>query len=243
MKPNFIQFANAFFKIVHHRWGLIPYQGIKHHIELSQHFEDHPGVLCKKYRCGGFTTFCALWCLWKAITHEQWKAIIVSNWDRCSLYVSSILRTAYDNLPPEIKLETETFNDHELTLENDSCIRCLSHSNLLGKGTRQDVIIFDEPAFYRNNDLEAHYKAVFPMTSDGGKMFLVSTPNGKQGYFYELYKTALLSKDSRFYVYAPSYLESHEYSSERMHLLDESLGHRGLLQEYLGEFREIEPYM
>lgn len=174
------------------------------------------------------------------MTNQGWKSIIVSNYDRESLHISRILRTAYDNLPEEIKLETRRLNDHAMEFENDSKILCLSHSNLIGKGTRQDVIIFDEPAFYRNNDFENHYKAVWPMTSIGGKMFLVSSPNGKKGFFYELYKKALFNQDSNYFVYAPSYLENHEYSSERMHLLNESLSHRGLLQEYLGEF--LEPY-
>lgn len=239
MKPTFIQFANAFFKISHHKWGLIPYQGIKHHIELSQLFEDHPGVICKKYRQGGFTTMAALWCLFKAMTNTAWKAIIVSNYDRESLYFSRIIKLAYQNLPEDIKLETEKHNDHEISFENESKILCLSHSNLIGKGTKQDVIIFDECAFYRNNDFENHYKAVFPMTCDGGKMFLISTPNGNQGLFHDLYKKAVLNQ-SNYYAYAPSYLEFHEYSSERLHILQENLSQRGVLMEYMGEF--LEPY-
>lgn len=241
MKPTFIQFANAFFKISHHKWGLIPYQGIKHHIELSQLFEEHQGVICKKYRQGGFSTLSALWCLFKAMTHQHWKALIVSNYDRESLYISSILRTAYDNLPEEIKLPIQIHNDHELTFETESTILCLSHSNLLGRGTRQDAIIFDEPAFYRNKDFENHYKAVFPMTCNGGKMFLISTPNGDQNYFYELYKAAVFNQESNYYAYAPSYLEHYDYSSERMYILSENLGSRGLRQEYLADF--VEPYM
>lgn len=226
MKPTFIQFANAFFKINHHKWGLVPYQAIKHHIELSQLIEDHQGVICKKYRQGGFSTLATLWSLFKALTIPGWKAIIISNNELASSCISNILRTAYNNLPDYVKLKTRINNEHEITFENDSRILYLSHGSLIGKGSNQNAIIFDECAFYR--DFKNHYRTVLPMIHNGGKMILVSTPNGDQNYFYELYKNAVLGQES-YYVYSPSYLEFHE-CSERMKFLNESLS---LLQEYL----------
>lgn len=232
MKPTFIQFANTFFKVNHYKWGLIPYQAFRHHVELSQLYENNRFVIVKKYRNGGFTTLSALWCLWKIMTNEKFKTLIISNTERIdTLPLLKIIRYACDNLPEEIKLKAIKHNDHELTLENDSTIKCLSRSHFPQPSLSQNVIIFEEPAFY--SDFENIYNSILPcIEPTNGQIFLVSNVN-KQGYFYDIYKNAVLNQNA-YYAYAPCSLEFH--SNSELTRYERILGHKNFVQEYLGEF-------
>jgi hypothetical protein len=77
---------------------------------------------------------------------------------------------------------------HILKLNNGSVIRCLP-TGLSGTGIRGftiDRLIADEAAFIG----EDVWASVTPMLlTTGGDIILVSTPHGRQGYFYDCYKS------------------------------------------------------
>lgn len=136
---------------------------------------------------------------------------------------------------------------HIIRLKNGSIIRCLP-TGLAGTGIRGFTInklTADEAAFIPENV----WSAVTPMLlTTGGDMDLLSTPRGKQGYFYECY----LNKNGDFKVF---HVNSEEVIRNREicaswtekqrdgalnHLEREKLRMSNLeyAQEYLGEFVE-----
>ena len=58
-----------------------------------------------------------------------------------------------------------------------------------GRGYAADLVIVDEAAFIENGDYIFH-QVVEPMThATKGSIMLLSTPNGKQGFFYDCFKS------------------------------------------------------
>ena len=76
---------------------------------------------------------------------------------------------------------------HEIRFGNGSRIIVLAANPDTARGYTGDVVL-DEFAFHK--DSQAIFTAVYRQVSLGYSMRILSTPNGQQGKFYELAKTA-----------------------------------------------------
>lgn len=226
----FIEYAENDFKINHWEKGVVPYESTKHHKELAQIYDDERFVLVKKYRQGGFTTMSILYALYECLHKEGQNIGIISRTYHQSRCIKDMFNVAACNLSINHGIVRNTERYIEFKNGNEMCflpaIQCCGRS--------LTTVMFDEPAFW--DDLESHYTAILPTISNGGKMFMVSTPNGASDYFYKLWKT-----DNHFKKYAPSCFEHPYYTPEKIALLKGNLGEKGWKRECLAEFQE-KPY-
>jgi len=83
---------------------------------------------------------------------------------------------------PENKLEARINNTTEFTLSNGSRILALSGEQKSPKGLTADVLIMDETAYIDDTYIQL---ALPTMASrPNARLIALSTPNGKQGWFY-----------------------------------------------------------
>jgi hypothetical protein len=76
------------------------------------------------------------------------------------------------------------FNMYELNFKNKSFIKCFPPTDAV-RGESLDVVFVDEGAFI---DDDIFYDSIEPTTSKtNGKIFIVSTPRGQKGFFFELF--------------------------------------------------------
>jgi len=124
-----------------------------------------------------------------AVKNANKSILIISSTERQSeelfIKVLNYLEEKYRHL---IKRGKERPTKHIIRLHNGSIIRCLP-TGLAGIGIRGftiDRLTADEAAFIP----EEVWQAVTPMLlTTGGDIVLLSTPKGKQGYFYECYNS------------------------------------------------------
>lgn len=114
------------------------------------------------------------------------------------LIFEKILAHVYEVSPQMVKKKADKPTKHRLRLTNGSEVLCLP-AGITGAGIRGhtiNLLVADEAAFIP----EAVWAAVTPsLMVTGGRMILLSTPHGKEGYFYERYDDEDFSS---FYVNA-----------------------------------------
>ncbi len=79
-------------------------------------------------------------------------------------------------------------NTTALTLSNRSHIECVSGEQRSPKGITSDLIVFDEAAYIYDNYYDKARKTA--MARPEARYIALTTPNGKQGWFYNLWMKA-----------------------------------------------------
>lgn len=223
-KHPFIEYAKNNFYVKDYHKGIIPFQASNHHEELLKIYDDSRFVMVKKYRNGGFSTLTVLRAIYECLHKENQSFGIMG---RTWLEVENMKRIC--DLQ---NLSTVRNNRHFIKFKNGNTIHFFSTD--AGRGCMFTTAILDECAFWK--DLKKTYAAIWPTISCGSKLFMVSTPYKKEGYFYELWKN-----DNRFKKYSPSCFEHPYYTPEKIAFLKATLGEKGFRQECLAEFQE-EPF-
>lgn len=143
----------------------------------------------------------------------------------------------------EVKRGRDRPTKHIIKLKNGSVIRSLP-TGLAGVGIRGftiDRLIVDEAAFIN----EKVFSAVTPMLlTTGGEIILVSTPHGREGYFYR----SFMDKNwTVFHIKSEEVIKNREISETwSLHQREKALAHleaeklrmsaMEYAQEYMGEF-------
>ena len=140
---------------------------------------------------------------------------------------------------------------NKLTLNNSSTyiVRPVGPSGDAVRGFTGDVLIVDEAAFMP----ELMWSAAKPtLLTTGGQIWMCSTPNVKEGWFYEQFEACKSGKSSRFKVWHVSSEEviykrpisetwTEAKQKDRIQFLEEEKGSMSSIrygQEYLGLFME-----
>jgi hypothetical protein len=129
--------------------------------------------------------------------NDDSSIIIVSiTEDQAELMIMKILNYLEENYKSEIAKGKKKPLKHQITLKNGSVIRCrpVGNTGAAIRGFTGNMLIADEAAFMPE-DVWAAAKPTLLTTA--GRIILVSTPHGKQGYFYECYT----NKNNRFKVF------------------------------------------
>lgn len=102
------------------------------------------------------------------------------------------IRKAYENLPFWIKPGIMTYNKGEIEFANGSVIRACSTSSSAARGSSCNCLIIDEMAFIPKNIIDDFFASVVPIVSSSknSKIIAVSTPNGAEGMYYDLWQKA-----------------------------------------------------
>jgi hypothetical protein len=101
----------------------------------------------------------------------------------------------------DVKVNTVLYNEHTITsvetfVNDDKVYELLhvedSHKYFTNNILSHQCLIVDEMAFIENHLIEDFWKSVIPVVSSGkkSKIFTVSTPNGTDNKFYEVYSGA-----------------------------------------------------
>jgi hypothetical protein len=119
--------------------------------------------------------------------HEKKSVLVVSiTEDQAEMMLQKIIYYLHDNYPKLIARGKRKPTKHLIRLSNGSEVKCkaVGQYGLGILGMTIDVLVPDEAAYMP----EAIWAASTPMLlTTGGQIWLLSTPNAQQGYFYEAY--------------------------------------------------------
>lgn len=177
----------------------------------------------------GKTECVAIKVLWEVINKNQ-QVLIVSSSQRQSDTLYSRIRYYVKNAGLENYLLIDT--REKLKFRNNSEIYSLPGGNdgSTIRGYSPNILIFEEAAFIK----EAVFEAVEPsLAHTGGKLWLISTPFGMSGFFYETFGKDYFSK-----YHVPASKNLYAYSGDWLDNKKHELGETSIsyIQEYEAEF-------
>lgn len=192
-------------------------------------WSDDPRILLNCHRQSGKSTVAAVLAVHAAVYEPRSLVLLISPSQRQSSEVFRKAMNVYQNLGRPVIAEAE--NALSLILENGSRVISLpgNVSTVRGySGVR--LVVVDEAAF-TSPELTP---AVRPMLAvSGGRFIALSTPNGKQGWFYEAWVQGGWKKVQVPVTQCPR-IPKEFLREEKL-----ALGERRYSQEYLCEFVDV----
>lgn len=231
---SFPYFCHKFVKILHPTKGLVPFIMFKYQHNVIKDYENNRFNIISKFRQGGLTTVTLLWGMYKCMFQTDQQIMLLSKTDREATDIGMMIDRAAENLPDWLRPKKDgKWNDHlKMFTETGSSVKFYSPQAARGKSVT--FLIIDEAAFIE--DMDKHWKAMWPVLSTGGSCTLVSTVNGIGNWYYQTYIEAK-EKRNLFHVIDLDYWEHPDYNNPKWVAEQKAqLGEKGFLQEVLREF-------
>lgn len=231
---SFPYFCHKYIKILHPTKGLIPFILYKYQTEAINSYGTHRFNIISKFRQGGMTTVTLLYGLWLCMFKLNVQVMLLSKTDREATNIGMIVQRAVQHFPDWLKPnKDEKWNDHvKMFPETGGVIKFYSPE--AARGNSVTFLIVDEAAFI--DDMDEHWKAMWPVLSGGGSCVLVSTVNGMGNWYQETYYDAK-EKRNMFNVIELDYHVHPDYNNPKWVAEQKAqLGERGFLQEVLRQF-------
>jgi hypothetical protein len=137
----------------------------------------------------GKTTIMTIYSLWYSLFNTDKNILIVANREDTAIMILRRIRMAYEQMPNWLKAGIKKWGETEVLFANDSQITISTTTASSGVGRTIHILIIDETARIPIHLEKDFFEAVVPVISAGKKtkIFMVSTPFGARGRFYEIY--------------------------------------------------------
>jgi hypothetical protein len=163
-------------------------------ISLLEDYETHNENIALKYRQAGVSTVTAAWASKKlafARKEKPEKVLIIANKLDTSMEMANKLRGFIEQWPTWVGIgfSVEKNSQRHFKLNNGCEVKAVATSKDALRGYTPTILIFDEAAFIEADS--DFWSACMASLSTGGKVIVVSTPNGYDAIYYEIYDQAL----------------------------------------------------
>jgi len=191
-KESIIHFAESHFYIVEADRGKQKIELYKAQKRALKSLADNRFVCVLASRQVGKTTITTIYALWNTCFFDDKRVIIVANKESTAINIFKKIRLAYEMLPNYLKPGVKEYGKTGCTFANGSSIGISTTTSTAARGDTANILCIDEAAFIDQNFMEEFWKSVIPIISSGKttKIFMVSTPNGTNNKFYEIYSGA-----------------------------------------------------
>jgi hypothetical protein len=191
-KEDIVYFAENYFYIVNLDRGKEVIKLYTRQRQILKSLVNNRFTCLLSCRQFGKTTLMTIYALWVSCFEPDQRIVIVANREQTAINIFKRIRTAYEQLPNFLKPGVKDYGKSGLTFDNDSSIGVSTTTSTAVRGESINCLIIDEMAFIENHLIEDFWKSVIPVISSGkkSKIFAVSTPNGTDNKFYEVYSTA-----------------------------------------------------
>ena len=163
-------------------------------LQLIQDYENFNENITKKYRQAGVTTVTAAWLSKKlqfAKPENPERVLIIANKKDTAVEMANKIRNFLDQWPEWINVgfSPDKNSESRFRLNNGSEVKAVATSADALRGFTPTVLVFDEAAYIEAGD--DFWAASMASQSTGGKIILISTPNGYDPIYYGVYDQAI----------------------------------------------------
>ena len=161
---------------------------------LINDYDAYEENIALKYRQAGVSTVTAAWASKKVVTASKKKpekVLIIANKLDTSQEFANKVRSFIDQWPTwfGISYSNEKNSQRHFKLSNGCEVKAVATSKDALRGYTPTILIFDEAAFIDADD--DFWSACMASLSTGGKVIVISTPNGFDPIYYTIYDQAL----------------------------------------------------
>ena len=194
-------------------------------------------IVILKSRQLGITTLCSAYALWLFMFKPDSSTLCLAHTTNIAKAMIDKFKFAYKEIPNWMidmaNANTTEANQKKVVAANGAKIEALSGSRDAPRSKTATFLVFDELAFVEED--EETYASAQQTLATGGKCVALSTPNGADGKFYELFTKAELDENQYVPVRLPWQVHPQHDQSWR-DAQDEELGKRLAMQECDTEF-------
>ena len=163
-------------------------------VRLIEDYDNHNENIALKYRQAGVSTVTAAWASKKLVFAKKQKPekiLIIANKLDTSVEMANKIRSFTEQWPTWVGVgfSPDKNAQRHFKLTNDCEVKAVATSKDALRGYTPTILIFDEAAFIEADG--DFWSACMASLSTGGKVIVVSTPNGYDAIYYEIYDQAL----------------------------------------------------
>jgi hypothetical protein len=171
----------------------VPLELFPDQISLLKDYEDFEENIALKYRQAGVSTVTAAWVSKKLVFAKKErpeKILIIANKLDTSMEMANKIRAFVDQWPAWVGtgFSADKNSQRHYKLTNGCEVKAVATSRDALRGYTPTVLVFDEAAFIEADG--DFWAACMASLSTGGKVIVVSTPNGYDAIYYEIYNQA-----------------------------------------------------
>jgi hypothetical protein len=172
----------------------VPLELFPDQVSLINDYDIHEENIALKYRQAGVSTVTSAWVSKRLVTapkSKPEKILIIANKLDTSMEMANKIRSFVDQWPTwfGISFSAEKNSQRHFKLSNGCEVKAVATSKDALRGYTPTILIFDEAAFIEaDNDF---WSACMASLSTGGKVIVISTPNGFDPIYYSIYNQAV----------------------------------------------------
>jgi hypothetical protein len=172
----------------------VPLQLFPDQIQLIEDYEKYNENITRKYRQAGVTTVTAAWISKKLQTakpDEPERVLLIANKRDTAVEMANKVRHFLEQWPEWINVgfSPDKNSESRFRLNNGCEVKAVATSADALRGYTPTILVFDEAAYIEAG--EDFWAASMASLSTGGKIILISTPNGYDPIYYGVYDQAL----------------------------------------------------
>lgn len=172
----------------------VPFDLFEDQVKLIEDYENYNENITKKYRQAGVTTVTAGWLSKKlqlADEDRPEKVLIVANKRDTAIEMANKIRAFLDQWPDWINVgfSPDKNSESRYKLNNGCEVKAVATSKDALRGYTPTILIFDEAAYIEAGD--DFWVASMASLATGGKIILISTPNGFDPIYHSIYSQSV----------------------------------------------------
>ena len=172
----------------------VPFKLFPEQEKMLNNFEEFNENITKKYRQAGVSTATAAWIskqLQFASKSKPEKVLILANKLDTAQELANKIRQFLNQWPDWINVgfSKEKDSQRHYKLNNECEVKAVATSVDALRGYTPTILIFDEAAYIETGD--DLWAACMASLSTGGQVIMISTPNGYDKIYYEIYDQAI----------------------------------------------------
>ena len=187
---DIVYFAQTYFTVIEEKRGKHIIKLFDYQIETLLAFVEHRFVVLNFGRQLGKSTCLSIYILWLAMFDVDKTIGILSNKEASAKSLMKDIKTAYLEMPEFLKPGAEKWDQTVLGFDNGSVIMGGTTAEDSFRGESLSLLALDEFAHVPQEIADNFFTSAFPTVSTGGRMIMVSTPNGSVGRFYDVFVNA-----------------------------------------------------
>ena len=163
-------------------------------IKLIEDYDTHNENVALKYRQAGVSTVTAAWASKKLVftnKNKPEKILIIANKLDTAVEMANKIRSFTEQWPAWVGVgfSQEKNSQRHFKLTNGCEVKAVATSKDALRGYTPTILIFDEAAYIEADS--DFWAACMASLSTGGKVIVISTPNGYDPIYYDIYNQSL----------------------------------------------------
>jgi hypothetical protein len=172
----------------------VPMDLFEDQVQLIKDYEDYNENITRKYRQAGVTTVTAAWLSKKlqlAKPDNPERVLLIANKRDTAVEMANKVRHFLEQWPDwlNVGFSPDKNSESRFRLNNGCEVKAVATSADALRGYTPTILVFDEAAYIEAG--EDFWAASMASLSTGGKIILISTPNGYDPIYYGVYDQAL----------------------------------------------------